>query len=130
MMTARRKAQEATRDYVLKLDAPAGEAPLLSVFGGKITTFRRLAEAGAGASSRRPFPFMRAPWTATATLPGGDFKVTSFEAWAHSDFARRIFLPRPGARRSGFSAPMARASAHLCRRAIRRRILAEISAPV
>src|SRR5439155_3276598 len=40
------KAQEATRDYVLKLDAPDNQAPLLSVFGGKITTFRRLAEAG------------------------------------------------------------------------------------
>ena len=39
------KAQEATRDYVLKLDAPGGQAPLLSVFGGKITTFRRLAES-------------------------------------------------------------------------------------
>jgi glycerol-3-phosphate dehydrogenase len=39
------KAQEATRDYVLTLDAPEGEAPLLSVFGGKITTYRRLAEA-------------------------------------------------------------------------------------
>ncbi len=38
------KAQEATRDYVLGLDAPAGMAPLLSVFGGKITTYRPLAE--------------------------------------------------------------------------------------
>ena len=40
------KAQEATRDYVLKLDQPEGGAPLLSVFGGKITTFRKLAEVG------------------------------------------------------------------------------------
>ena len=39
------KAQEATRDYVLKLDHPEGGAPLLSVFGGKITTFRKLAES-------------------------------------------------------------------------------------
>ena len=38
-------AQEATRDYVLVLDAPEAAAPLLSVFGGKITTYRRLAEA-------------------------------------------------------------------------------------
>ena len=38
-------AQEATRDYVLELDAPGGEAAVLSVFGGKITTYRRLAEA-------------------------------------------------------------------------------------
>ena len=39
------KAQEATRDYVLSLDAREGAAPLLSIFGGKITTYRRLAEA-------------------------------------------------------------------------------------
>ena len=39
------KAQEATRDYVLKLDTSDGKAPSLSVFGGKITTYRRLAEA-------------------------------------------------------------------------------------
>jgi glycerol-3-phosphate dehydrogenase len=65
-------AQEATRDYVLTLDAREGEAPLLSVFGGKITTYRRLAEA-ALAKLGPHFPAMRAPWTATATLPGGDF---------------------------------------------------------
>ena len=44
MTTAPRRPQEATRDYVLKLDAHAGAAPLLTVFGGKITTYRRLAE--------------------------------------------------------------------------------------
>jgi glycerol-3-phosphate dehydrogenase len=65
------KAQEATRDYVLELDAPQGGAPLLSVFGGKITTFRRLAEAALAKLS--PHIAMGAPWTATASLPGGDF---------------------------------------------------------
>jgi len=65
------KAQEATRDYVLELDAPAGGAPLLSVFGGKITTFRRLAEAALLRLS--PHLPMRGPWTANAPLPGGDF---------------------------------------------------------
>jgi glycerol-3-phosphate dehydrogenase len=65
------KAQEATRDYVLKLDHPAGGAPLLSVFGGKITTSRVLAEAVM--KDLAPFfPAMRAPWTKTAHLPGGD----------------------------------------------------------
>ncbi|TIS74778.1 MAG: hypothetical protein E5X00_19100, partial [Mesorhizobium sp.] len=39
------KAQEATRDYVLKADGGEGAAPLLNAFGGKITTFRRLAES-------------------------------------------------------------------------------------
>ena len=66
------KAQETTRDYVLKLDQPSGEAPLLSVFGGKITTFRRLAEAAL--KKLEPFfPAMGRPWTAEAPLPGGDF---------------------------------------------------------
>ena len=62
-------AQEATRDYVLEL---AGEPPLLSVFGGKITTYRRLAEA-AMAKLEPYFPAMGQPWTASAALPGGDF---------------------------------------------------------
>src|SRR4051812_36305045 len=66
------RAQEATRDYVLTLDAQQGEAPLLSVFGGKITTYRRLAEA-ALAKLVPHFPQMRGPWTANARLPGGDF---------------------------------------------------------
>jgi glycerol-3-phosphate dehydrogenase len=64
------KAQEATRDYVLKLDAPAGQAPLLSVFGGKITTYRKLAEAALAELRLRP---ERAGWTARTPLPGGDF---------------------------------------------------------
>ncbi len=65
------KAQEATRDYVLELDAPEGQAPLLSVFGGKITTFRRLAEAAL--AKLAPHLPMGRPWTAGASLPGGDF---------------------------------------------------------
>jgi glycerol-3-phosphate dehydrogenase len=64
-------AQEATRDYVLELDAPAGQPPLLSVFGGKITTYRRLAEAALEKLSLH-LPMGR-PWTAGAHLPGGDF---------------------------------------------------------
>ena len=75
------KAQEATRDYVLKLDHPEGGAPLLSVFGGKITTFRKLAESAL--EKIAPFfPQMGKPWTATASLPGGDF--------SYADVAGRI----------------------------------------
>ena len=66
------RAQAATRDYVLTLDAKAGEAPLLSVFGGKITTYRKLAEA-AMAKLAPHFPDLGRAWTATARLPGGDF---------------------------------------------------------
>ncbi len=64
------KAQEATRDYVLKLDHPAGQAPMISVFGGKITTSRRLAESVLEKLSPF-FPKAKAPWTARASLPGG-----------------------------------------------------------
>ena len=39
------KAQEATRDYVLKADGGDGRAPIVNIFGGKITTYRRLAES-------------------------------------------------------------------------------------
>jgi glycerol-3-phosphate dehydrogenase len=68
-------AQEATRDYVLKLDDDG--APLLSVFGGKITTYRRLAEEALELVepliSKEKEPHARpAGWTATAPLPGGD----------------------------------------------------------
>jgi glycerol-3-phosphate dehydrogenase len=63
------KAQEATRDYVLELE---GNPPLLSVFGGKITTHRRLAQA-AMARLAAFFPGLRGDWTASASLPGGDF---------------------------------------------------------
>ena len=66
------KAQEATRDYVLKLDRPDGQAPVLSVFGGKITTARKLAEAVL-AELKPFFPGMKGNWTAKAPLPGGDF---------------------------------------------------------
>jgi glycerol-3-phosphate dehydrogenase len=65
-------AQEATRDYVLELDAPIGAPPLLSVFGGKITTYRRLAEAALQRLARF-FPRLGPSWTADAPLPGGNF---------------------------------------------------------
>jgi glycerol-3-phosphate dehydrogenase len=71
------KAQEATRDYVLKLDVPAGQAPLLTIFGGKITTYRKLAEAALAELRLKP---ERAGWTARAPLPGGDFAPDGFAA--------------------------------------------------
>ena len=73
------KAQEATRDYVLKLDKPEGAAPVLSIFGGKITTARKLAEA-ALAELKPFFPNMTGEWTAKASLPGGDFPWNEVEA--------------------------------------------------
>ena len=78
-------ASEVTRDYVLELDQPEGQAPTLSVYGGKITTYRRLAEAalaklGVGGRS----------WTAGAPLPGGD--MPGFEAYLADLSAAYPFL--------------------------------------
>lgn len=93
------KAQEATRDYVLTLDETAGAAPLLSVFGGKITTARRLAEAAVEKLSAA-IPALRAPsWTAAAHLPGGDFPVEGFEALVERICSSRPWLERKLARR-------------------------------
>jgi glycerol-3-phosphate dehydrogenase len=64
-----------TRDYVFDV---AGEPPMLSVFGGKITTYRKLAEHAL--DKLQPFfPGMKAPWTASAPLPGGDMPDADFE---------------------------------------------------
>ena len=67
-----KSATAATRDYVLTLDTGAG-APVLNVFGGKITTYRRLAES-ALAKLGAHLPMGR-DWTAGVPLPGGDFPV-------------------------------------------------------
>ncbi len=66
-----RKPQDIGRDYALILDERFGEAPLLTVYGGKITTYRRLAEDALARLSHF-FPRSR-PWTAQSALPGGDF---------------------------------------------------------
>lgn len=68
----RGEAQKASRDYSFEVDAPEGEAPLLSIFGGKITTYRKLAEAATNAICRF-FPAATGPWTRDAVLPGGNF---------------------------------------------------------
>ncbi|MFA6968074.1 glycerol-3-phosphate dehydrogenase [Bosea sp. (in: a-proteobacteria)] len=101
---ASKKAQEATRDYVLTLDEPDGGAPLLSVFGGKITTSRRLAEAAvaqlAGARTAHLVPALRAPtWTAAGTLPGGDFPADGFKTLVAEICTRHPWLDRDLARR-------------------------------
>ncbi|RLJ60129.1 homodimeric glycerol 3-phosphate dehydrogenase (quinone) [Litoreibacter meonggei] len=66
-------ASSATRDYVLKVDQSRG-APALNIFGGKITTYRCLAESAMKDISEF-FPEVSGPWTAGVALPGGDFPV-------------------------------------------------------
>ncbi|MEZ5911424.1 MAG: glycerol-3-phosphate dehydrogenase [Paracoccaceae bacterium] len=72
-----KSATAATRDYVLSLDT--GGAPLLNVFGGKITTYRRLAESALERLGPY-FPGLSGPWTAGVPLPGGDFLVADAAA--------------------------------------------------
>lgn len=86
-----------TRDYTLALDAHPGEAPLLSVFGGKLTTYRKLAES-ALAQLAPFFPTMGGSWTASATLPGGE-SMDSQEALAEALCERYGWLPNSLARR-------------------------------
>lgn len=72
-----KSATAATRDYVLKVNEQAG-VPMLNVFGGKITTYRKLAEHALD----KIVPFFDAPkdgWTAGVSLPGGDFPVNGVE---------------------------------------------------
>jgi glycerol-3-phosphate dehydrogenase len=77
------EAKAATRDYVFEIDEREGVAPLLSIFGGKITTYRRLAEA-ALAKLAPYLPGLRGKdsWTDREPLPGGDFDVQALPALA------------------------------------------------
>ena len=91
-------AQEATRDYVLKTEGGEGEAPLINIFGGKLTTHRRLSEQVVdridgliGARGPR--------WTRNGTLPGGDFAPTAFEAVLRAHMSQYPRLGEPVLRR-------------------------------
>jgi glycerol-3-phosphate dehydrogenase len=85
-----------TRDYVLKLDAGSGgaEPPVLSIYGGKLTTYRKLAEA-ALAALKPHFPAMPGPWTERDTLPGGDLPGRDRAAWIAELGRRYPGLPAP-----------------------------------
>jgi glycerol-3-phosphate dehydrogenase len=82
-----------TRDYVFKVDAGArGDAPVLSIYGGKITTYRKLAEH----ALREVAPYLPAhgtPWTESAVLPGGDLPPGGLAAWVEELTRRHPGLP-------------------------------------
>ena len=83
-----------TRDYVFDV---TGEPPMLSVFGGKITTYRKLAEHAL--EKLKPiFPDMAGAWTATAPLPGGDMPGADFERFLGQLQTAQPWLPEELAR--------------------------------
>ena len=82
-----------TRDYTLRVDAASGAAPVLSVYGGKVTTYRRLAEHAL--HELAPFfPGMKGHWTAAEPLLGGDFAGANREQARDAFFARYRDLPQ------------------------------------
>ena len=91
-------ASAVTRDYVFDLDAGPDRAPLLSVFGGKITTYRKLAEH-ALAKLQPAMGFVRGAWTASATLPGGDMPRADFAAFLAAARREHPWVPEPLLRR-------------------------------
>src|SRR4051794_27062769 len=92
-----RRAQNLTREYVLDLAGRPPDAPLLTVYGGKITTYRRLAEN----ALRRLAPFYRMgpAWTHDAPLPGGDFPHDGLAALTARARGLWPFLTEPQANR-------------------------------
>jgi glycerol-3-phosphate dehydrogenase len=97
-----------TRDYEFECDGVPGQPVLLSVYGGKITTYRKLAEA-ALAELAPWLPPMKRAWTAGPALPGGDLPGTNRAAFLASLIARYPAIPgevlRPLARRHGSNVP-------------------------
>ena len=82
-----------TRDYVFDVEAPAGQAPMLSVFGGKITTYRRLAEHALEHLSPH-LPQMKDAWTEHAPLPGGNIPDADFSLFLEELRRQRPWLPQ------------------------------------
>ena len=91
-------ASAVTRDYVFDIDAKDGAPPLLSVFGGKLTTYRRLAEH-AMRDLARFLPGLKPSWTADAPLPGGDIPNGDMARFVDDLLAAKPFLGLPLANR-------------------------------
>jgi glycerol-3-phosphate dehydrogenase len=83
-------AAKVTRDYALELDTQG--APILNVFGGKITTFRRLAEEAVDQLCGA-LQVVAPPWTKLAVLPGGDLPGASLAVFLRAIARRFPWLP-------------------------------------
>ena len=92
-------ASQVTRDYTFEIHDDQGKLPVLSIFGGKITTYRKLSEH-ALAKLKPYFSAMKKPWTAKAKVPGGEFEdfakfVKAMQkryAWAPQELLMRLCL--------------------------------------
>jgi glycerol-3-phosphate dehydrogenase len=93
-------ASAVTRDYELEVDGGDARAPILSAFGGKLTTYRKLSEHALDKLGRF-FPQMTGAWTAHAPLPGGDMEGADFERWFAAFRADFPWLPDSLARHYG-----------------------------
>jgi glycerol-3-phosphate dehydrogenase len=91
-------ASTVTRDYVFDVDAPPGRAPLLSAFGGKLTTYRKLAEHALSELLPK-LNSSAAPWTRGAILPGGDIPRGDLESFIREQMQRYDYLPAALTRR-------------------------------
>ena len=95
-----KNASAVTRDYTFDVDGGDDRAPILSAFGGKITTYRKLSEHAL--EKLKPFyPGMKPPWTANAPLPGGDITDADFAGWLQVFRASHSWLPELLARHYG-----------------------------
>lgn len=92
-----KRPENVTRDYHLAYDKKLGQAPLLTVYGGKITTYRKLAEAAMKKLADVFTPTQ--PWTENAPLPGGDFPYNGVEAQIASALRNWPFLTEEHAQR-------------------------------
>lgn len=95
---AEENVSAVTRDYVFDIDQPEGKAPLLSIFGGKITTYRRLAEHAMEKLSAL-LGDRGNPWTASSVLPGGNIDDADFERFLNGLRTEYPWIPAAVMRR-------------------------------
>ena len=92
-----KNAEDVTRDYTIEVNGRYGEAPLVSVLGGKLTTYRRLSETVM--TRLRHWLIVKKPWTATEPLPGGDLGAGGINGLIAEISARHSYLPADLVRR-------------------------------
>jgi glycerol-3-phosphate dehydrogenase len=86
-----KKSSEVSREYVLDLDSGEGAAPMLTVYGGKLTTYRTLSEK-AVSKLQSAIGGSRRPWTAKSCLPGGDIENADFAQFEQDTRRRYAWL--------------------------------------